>query len=229
MEQATPSGNEERRSTVIAAGVEDYVSAHLNPAEDEVTAWLTERTRERFGDAATMAIGRDQGMFMQLLVELIGAGAVAEVGTFTGMSALWLARGLPEGGRLTCFERWDEAIELAREAWDRAGVGDRVDVELGPALERIGSMPEDWRVDLAFVDADKPAYRAYVEALLPRLAPGGLILVDNTLWGGTVADPSVTDRDTSAIREFNAWLAGRADLDVIVLTIGDGLTVIRPR
>ncbi len=209
--------------------VEDYVLRHLNPAEDAVTTWLGERTRVQFGEAATMAIGRDQGMFMQMLVELIGARTVAEVGTFTGLSALWLARGLPDDGRLTCFERWDEAIELAREAWSRAGVGDRIDVELGSALERIAAMPEPWRVDLAFVDADKPAYRAYVEALLERLAPGGLILVDNTLWGGTVADPAVADRDTAAIRDFNAWLAGRADLDVVVLTIGDGLTVIRPR
>lgn len=229
MDQATPSGDEERRSTVIADAVEDYVLAHLNPGDDEVTAWLAAQTRQRFGDAATMAIGRDQGMFMQLMVELTGARSVAEVGTFTGMSALWLARGLPDGGRLTCFEHWGEAIELARDAWVRAGVADRIDVELGPALERLAAMPAEWTVDLAFVDADKPAYRDYVEALLARLAPGGLILVDNTLWGGRVADPAVVDTDTVAIRELNDWLAGRADLDVIVLTVGDGVTVVRRR
>src|SRR5690606_9505633 len=116
MDQATPSGDEERRSTVIADAVEDYVLAHLNPGDDEVTAWLAAQTRQRFGDAATMAIGRDQGMFMQLMVELTGARSVAVVGTFTGMSALWIARGLPDGGRLTCFEHWGEAIELARDA-----------------------------------------------------------------------------------------------------------------
>lgn len=220
---------DERRSTVIADAVEDYVQRHLSPADDEVSSWLAERTRERFGDAATMAIGLDQGLFMRMLVELTGASSVAEVGTFTGMSALWLARGLPAGGRLICFEQWDRAIALAREGWERAGVADRIEVEAGPALERIAAMPDDWRVDMVFVDADKPAYRAYVEAFLERLNPGGLILVDNTLWGGNVADPTIDDESTVAIRALNTWLAERDDLEVIVLTIGDGVTIVRRR
>lgn len=229
MTNAEQPGADDRRSTIVLDGVEDYVLRHSNPASDEVSAWLTEQTWERFGDAATMNIGLDQGLFVKMLVELTGARTVAEVGTFTGMSALWLARGLPPAGRLTCFERWEGPITLAREAWERAGVADKVDVEFGPALERIAAMPDEWRVDLAFVDADKPAYRAYVEALLSRLNDGGLIAVDNTLWGGRVADPAVTDADTVAIRDFNTWLSEHPALDVVILTVGDGLTLVRPR
>ena len=190
-------------------------------------ARLADATAARFGGAATMSIGEDQGRLLQLLVELVGARNVVEVGTFTGTSALWLARGVGAAGTVTCFELDPTVIELARTAWREAGVEERITVVLGPALDGLRELPSARSIDVAFVDADKGNYRAYVELLLERLRPGGLILVDNTLWGGTVADPAVNDAIDVAIRDLNDWLTTLDDVDVVILSIGDGLTVVR--
>lgn len=222
-----PSGG--TRTVGVPPLLADYVIDHLNPPADPVMASLAARTEERFGRAAGMNIGEDEGRFLRMLVSVLGATNVVEVGTFTGMSALWIARGLPAGGRLTCLELDPVYIELAREAWTEAGVDDRIDVVIGPALNSLESLPADPAVDFAFVDADKENYRFYVDALLPRLAPSGLIAVDNTLWGGDVVDPRVNDELTIAVRAFNDEMAGRPDLDVVPLTVGDGVTLIRPR
>jgi caffeoyl-CoA O-methyltransferase len=213
----------------LSPELQRYVLDHLNPPVDAVVTGLARATAERFGDLAGMNIGADQGALLRFLVQISGARSVAEVGTFTGMSALWLARGLPAGGRLTCFELRPEPIELARVAWSAAGVADRIEVIIGPALDGIAAMPDDWRIDLGFVDADKGGYLGYVDALLPRLTPTGFLLLDNTLWSGRVIDPHDTEPDTEAIRQLNAALAARGDVDVVPLTVGDGLTVVRPR
>jgi caffeoyl-CoA O-methyltransferase len=217
------------RTIVMNPSLEHYVADHINPSHDEVAQRLALRTAEQFGDHAGMNIGIDQGLLLKMLVELMGARSVVEIGTFTGMSALWLARGLSAGGTLTCFERWERPLELARQAWHEAGVADRIDVVVGDAVETIAATGADWSIDMAFIDADKPNYRRYVEAILPRLAEGGLIAVDNTLWSGAVVDPDVADPNTVAIREFNSWLAGRADLEVVIVPIGDGVTLVRRR
>jgi caffeoyl-CoA O-methyltransferase len=217
------------RTVGVTSAIEAYVLAHCNPHADPVSDDLARRTVERFGALAGMNVGRDEGLFLQLLVQLTGARRVAEVGTFTGMSALWLARGLPPGGRLTCFELRPEPIELAREAWRAADVDDRIDVVLGPAAESLAALPADWTIDLAFVDADKTGYATYLDHLLLRLNPGGCVVLDNTLWSGRVADQDDRTADTVAIRRLNDDLADRDDVDVVLLTVGDGVTLVRPR
>ncbi|MEO1061232.1 MAG: class I SAM-dependent methyltransferase [Actinomycetota bacterium] len=217
------------RSTGGSARLHDYVLEHASAAGEPIAAALAAETKERFGALGGMNIGEDQGRFLQLLTEISGARHVVEVGTFTGMSALWIARGLPADGRLVCCDVSEDFTSVGRPFWEQAGVADRIEVRIGPAADTLRALPAEPHVDLAFIDADKTGYATYVEELLPRLAPGGTIAIDNVLWGGTVIDPSVTDPDTDAIRRLNDELAGRDDLDVLMLTIGDGVTLVRRR
>jgi caffeoyl-CoA O-methyltransferase len=217
------------RSIGVSEELGDYIAAHANPAGDPVGEALAAATVERFGGLATMNIGGDQGRFMSMLVSLMGARTVVEVGTFTGMSALWLARGLPDGGRLVCFDITDKYLATAREAWVAAGVDDRIEVRIGPAADGLAELPDEPHVDVAFIDADKPGYRRYLDLLLPRLTERGVILVDNVLWGGSIIDPSVDDESTLALRAFNDHVATRPDCDAVMLNIGDGVTMIRRR
>jgi caffeoyl-CoA O-methyltransferase len=215
------------KSFGIPDAIHQYAVDHST--DDPVAERLAATTRQRFEDRAGMNIGADQGRFMQMLVEIIGARTVVEVGTFTGMSALWLARGLGVDGRLICFDLVDTYMETATEAWTEAGVADRIDVRIGPAADGLAALPDEPHVDLAFIDADKVGYRTYLDLLLPRLTERGAILVDNVLWSGQVIDPDDMSRDTVALREFNAHVAERKDCDAVVLTVGDGITMIRPR
>lgn len=205
------------------------MAAHANPVGDAVADELAATTVERFGGLATMNIGQDQGRFMSMLVSLLGAEVVVEVGTFTGMSALWLARGLGPTGRLICFDITDKYLATAREAWSAAGVEDRIEVRIGPAADRLQELPAEPHVDVAFIDADKGGYLGYIELLLPRLTERGVILVDNVLWGGRIIDASAEDDLTLALRAFNDAVAARDDVEAVMLSIGDGLTLIRRR
>lgn len=207
----------------------DYVLAHANPVHDEVSERLAATTRERFPDRAGMNIGADQGRFLSMLVAVTGARTVVEVGTFTGMSALWLARGLPADGRLRCFDITDAYLPTAREAWAAAGVDDRIDVVIGPAADSLAALDDGFRVDLAFVDADKTGYDGYYERLLRLVRPGGLIAIDNVLWGGKVADDSADDDDTVALRALNEKLATDERASLVMLPIADGVTLARVR
>ena len=217
------------KSFGIDPSVHAYAVAHGNPTRDVVSERLSATTVERFPDRAGMNIGRDQGQFLEAMVAIAGARTVVEVGTFTGMSALWLARGLGDDGRLICFELVDTYLETATEAWTAAGVADRIDVRLGPAADGVAALPDEPHIDVAFIDADKAGYRAYLDLLLPRMTDRGVILVDNVLWSGAVVDPSNTERDTQALRDFNDHVAQRSDCHAVMLTVGDGLTVIRPK
>jgi caffeoyl-CoA O-methyltransferase len=207
----------------------EYVVEQSNPRGDPIARRLGEVTSERFGVLAAMNIGEDEGRFLEMMVALTGARTVVEVGTFTGMSAMWLARGLPDDGRLICFELSEQYMATATEAWTEAGVVDRIEVRFGPAADNLALLPEEPHIDLAFVDADKVGYRAYLDLLLPRLRPTGVILVDNVIWSGAVIDPEDQSDDTVAIREFNHHVANRSDCTAVMLTIGDGVTMIRPR
>lgn len=215
------------RTVGLSPALADYVAAAQNPPPDPIAAGIAARSRQRFGPGARMCIGEDQGRFLKLLVELSGAEHVVEVGTFTGTSALWLARGLPPGGRLTCFEIDEAPLTIARAAWKAAGVADRVTVELGPAAAGLERLPAD--VDMAFIDADKQGYGTYFDLLLPRLRPGGLIAFDNMLWGGSVADERVDDASTEALRALTRRLAKTPGLEVQLIPVGDGVTVVRRR
>lgn len=217
------------KSFGIPEDIHRYVVERSNPPGDAVADRLAATTRERFGARAGMNIGDDQGRFMQMFAAAMGAELIVEVGTFTGMSALWLARGLAPGGRLICFDLVDTYASTATEAWEEAGVGGRIELRIGPAADGLAALPAEPHIDLAFVDADKTGYRTYVDLLLPRMRDRGLILVDNVLWSGQVIDESDDSADTVALRDFNDHVAARTDCNAVILTVGDGLTMITPR
>jgi caffeoyl-CoA O-methyltransferase len=176
-----------------------------------------------------MQIAPEQGTFLEWLTRLLGATNVVEVGTFTGYSSICLARGLAPGGRLLCCDVSEEWTALAREHWARAGLDDRIELVIAPAAETLAALPHDPPVDLAFVDADKDGYPTYVELLTERLRPGGVLAIDNTLWSGAVADPSVTDDTTQLLRDLNDSLVADDRFDTVMLPLGDGLTLLRKR
>ena len=180
---------------------------------------------------AQMQIAPEQGQFLHLLVGLTGAKRIIEIGTFTGYSALWMARALPEDGRLVACDVSEEWTAIARRYWEEAGVAERIDLRIAPALETLDTLLEEERghYDLAFIDADKANYEAYYEACLKLLDSTGLVVVDNTLWSGRVIDPAVDDEDTVAIRRFNDKLHADERVDLSLLPLADGLTLARKR
>jgi predicted O-methyltransferase YrrM len=181
---------------------------------------------------AMMQIGPEQGQFMRLLIELIGARRAVEVGTFTGYSALCVAEAMGPQGRLVACDVSEEYTAIARRYWARAGVADRIDLRLGPAVATLDKMLAQGSartIDFVFIDANKPDYDAYYERALKLLRPAGLIAVDNVLWGGSVVDPAVDDEDTSAIRALNRKLATDERVSLSLVPIGDGLTLARKR
>ncbi|HYC01152.1 MAG TPA: O-methyltransferase [Candidatus Limnocylindrales bacterium] len=207
--------------------IQRYVVEH-SKAPDEVQRSLIEET-EALGFVSIMQIAPEQGAFMEQLARALGVRHAIEVGTFTGYSALCVARALPEGGKLICCDINEEWTSIGRRHWQRAGVADKIDLRLGPAAETLAALPADAVFDLAFIDADKGGYKTYYEEILKRLKPGGVILVDNVLWMGSVVDPDNTAEDTIAIREFNDFVAGDSRVEVAILTIGDGLSFIRKK
>jgi len=216
------------KSFQLSPAIHEYIVAHGTPP-DEIQQWLIAETKARVPDLSMMQIAPEQGAFMTVLTRLLGARSAVEVGTFTGYSSLCVARGLGAGGRLVCCDVSEEWTTLAREAWDRAGVADRIDLRIAPAIETLRALPRDEPIDLAFIDADKGGYAAYFEELVTRLRPDGVILVDNTLWHGAVVDESATDDNTKAIRAFNDLVAADDRVDTVLLPISDGLTLLRKR
>jgi caffeoyl-CoA O-methyltransferase len=176
-----------------------------------------------------MQISPEQGAFMTLFTRLIGARRAIEVGTFTGYSALCIARGLPDDGALLCCDVSEEWTAVGRRAWAQAGVADKITLEIAPALETLRALGDEPIFDLGFIDADKPAYPGYYEEILARLRPNGVILVDNVLWGGAVLDASTDDENTRAIKAFNDMVAADDRVESTILALGDGLTVARKR
>ena len=198
--------------------------------EPEVARRLREETQKMKN--AEMQIGPDQGQFMQLLVQLLSASKTLEVGVFTGYSALWVALGLPDEGRVVACDISEEYTAVGRRYWKEAGVDKRIDLRLGPALETLDSMLEADQAgtfDFAFIDADKTNYQNYYERALQLLRVGGLIVIDNTLWSGRVANPKENDADTVAIRELNQKLHRDERVTLSMLTVGDGLTLAMKR
>ena len=183
-------------------------------------------------EQANMQIGPEQSQFMALLVELIGARSVLEVGTFTGYSALAMAVALPENGALVACDVSEEWTAIGRRYWEEAGVAHKIELRLAPALETLDALLAEGNAetfDFAFIDADKEGYDAYYERALELVRLGGLIALDNTLWEGKVADPAVTDVDTEAIRAINAKLALDERVTLSLIPVGDGLTLARKR
>src|SRR5215470_14525503 len=215
-----------RRSEQLSDALHDYLVAHSTPP-DEVLSDLAAETRARFGQAAGMQIGPEQGTFMTLLARLVGAKSAVEVGTFTGYSAICIARGLAEGGRLLCCDVSEEWTSVAREYWQRAGLADVIDLRLAPAAETLRALPPTTSFDYAFIDADKPGYVAYWDLIVPLVKPGGVILVDNTLSHGRVVDRREQGDSVQGIRRFNGHARADARVELVLLPIGDGLTMAR--
>jgi caffeoyl-CoA O-methyltransferase len=201
----------------------DYMVAHGMPL-DEIATELVAET-QKLGSAAVMLTTADQAALLTTLTRLISAKRAVEIGTFTGFSALAIARGLADDGQLICLDVSDEWTSIGRRYWERAGVADKIDLRIGDAHQSAAEL--DGEFDLAFVDADKPGYIEYFEHLVPRIRPNGLLLFDNTLAGGRVV--GVHDEDPVDRKEFNAHVAADDRVDVVMLGIGDGLTLVRKR
>lgn len=211
------------KANLLDPAVGRYILDHSTPP-DPLLDELARETAEATGDAARMQISADQGRFLTMLTQLAAPAVAVEVGTFTGYSSVCIARGL-SGGRLHCFDVSEEWTSIARRYWERAGVTDRVSLTLGPALETLAAFDEP--IDLAFLDADKGNYPGYYELLVERLRPGGLLLADNTLRSGHVADPARSETTTVQIREFNDLVIEDPRVSVVMLPVADGITMIR--
>ena len=207
--------------------IAQYVAARAKPRPDAVLAELRAETAA-LGHVSGMQVGSDQGSLLTALTRLAAASSAVELGTFTGYSAICIARGLEPGGKLLCCDVSEEYTAIARRAWERAGVADRIELRIAPALETLRAWPAETTIDVAFVDADKSNYVNYYDELLPRMRPGGLILADNTLWSGRVAVPPTADDADNlvAIRQFNDRVADDDRVASYILPIADGLTVI---
>jgi len=204
----------------------DYLVAH-STARDPVLEQLAAETMSRFPAAAGMQIGPEQGTLMTLLAQLTGASRALEIGTFTGYSAICVARGLPASGKLTCCDVSEEWTSVARKYWQLAGVAGQIDLQLRPALETLREMPPGEAFDFAFIDADKSSYVSYWDEVVPRVRPGGVILADNTLSHGRVIDPAASSADVQGIRDFNDHAAADDRVTLVLLPVGDGLTLAR--
>lgn len=207
-------------------GIEEYAAAHTSPEPDELRA-IEDETRQMFPQLQTMLTGKLEGRFLKMLVALVKPKLVVEVGTFTGYSALAMAEALPPDGRIITLEVNGRFAELARRSFDASPYRDRIELRQGPALESLRQI--EGPIDCAFIDADKTNYQGYFEAVLAKLSPTGLIAIDNVLWYGRPLDPSDESEDTVAIRRFNDSLASDPRVEAVMLTVRDGVTLVRRR
>jgi caffeoyl-CoA O-methyltransferase len=205
----------------------EYVVRH-GAREDDVLRRLRAETEE-LGDIAIMQISPEQGAFMTLLAKAMGAGRALELGTFTGYSAICVARGLGDGGQLVTCDLNGDWTRIARRYFEESGVVDRIDLRLGPALETLRTLPDDEPFDFAFIDADKREYPDYYEECLRLLRPGGLIMLDNVLRGGDVLDDADQEPRTVATREVNERAIADDRVDVAMLGVSDGITLALKR
>ncbi len=206
----------------------NYLVEHSIPMTDAHRGLIGDTLAKAEG-FSIMQIPREQGSLMTLLTRLCGARLAVEVGTFTGYSALCIALGLPSDGQLICFDISDEWPAIGRPHWEAAGVADRIELRVGPAAETLAKLPPDPVIDLVFIDADKPNYITYYEELLPRVRTGGLLVCDNVLQDGTIVDASSDAENVVALRAFNDRVAADDRVDVVMVNVADGLSLIRKR
>jgi caffeoyl-CoA O-methyltransferase len=197
--------------------------------QDDVLRRLAAETERELQDVAVMQIGPDQGAFMTLLIRLMGARRALELGTFTGYSAICIARGLPADGVLVTCDLNDDWTRIARGYWEEAGVADRIDLRLGPALETMRELPDDEPFDFAFIDADKAEYPDYYEECLRVLRPGGLIMLDNVFRSGSVLDTDDDDPRNIGTRMVNERVAADERVDIATIPVADGITLALKR
>ena len=218
---------EEKRSFFLEDDLLDYIMLHSAPA-DQIQEALIEETVE-LGWVARMQISVDQGNFLTMLVKAIRPKFAVEIGTFTGFSSISIARGLPENGSLLCCDVSEKWTAIARTYWKKAGLNEKIDLVLAPAMKTLDSLPEDTEIDFAFIDADKGNYKNYFEAVLSRLSDHGMIVVDNVLWSGRVIDERANDEDTLAIKDFNSHIRNDDRVTCTMLSIGDGVSLIQKK
>lgn len=214
------------KSVPLTPELYDYLLAQAEPPTP-VQEKLIARTRA-LGGPARMRTPHEQAVLLTLLARLTGARSIVEVGTFTGYSTLALAQGLAPGGRVLACDVSTEWTAIAQAAWEEAGLRDRIDLRIAPALDTLRALPAEPLIDLVFLDADKPGYRAYWDELVPRVRPGGLLLADNVLYGGEAASADA-EGNGLAIREFNAHVRADDRVESVLLPIADGLTIARRR
>jgi caffeoyl-CoA O-methyltransferase len=213
------------KSFLLTAELSEYLVAHGTPPDD-VQAQLIAETAS-LGSVSMMQVAPEQGAFLTILTSAIGARRAIEIGTFTGYSALCIARGLPADGKLTACDVSEEWTSVGRPYWEKAGVADRIDLKIAPALDTIKGLPANASFDLAFIDADKTNYWNYFDALLPHMKQNAVLLIDNVLWGGNVVNKKANDDNTTAIKAFNDKVAADPRVDTVMLPISDGLTMCR--
>ncbi|NGO73317.1 O-methyltransferase [Streptomyces boncukensis] len=210
---------------IVNPALDAYLLAHCAPP-DAVLRDLAAETRAAV-PGTTMQISQDEGELLAMLVRLTGARYAVEVGVFTGYSSLCVARALPKDGRLLACDVSEEWTAMARRYWERAGIAEKIDLRLAPALETLEALPRTESVDFAFIDADKTGYPAYYEALVPRMRPGGLIVLDNVLREGRVVDPDARTEADVAIRRINDAITADSRVESVMLPVRDGVTLVR--
>jgi caffeoyl-CoA O-methyltransferase len=209
---------------IIDPAVSDYVLEHSTPADDLLRD-LAQETRDALPDESGMQVSHDEGGLLTMLARLTGARRAVEVGVFTGYSSICIARGLAADGHLLACDVSEEFTSIARRYWARDGVADRIELRLGPAAQTLREMPEQPHIDLAFIDADKGGYPTYWAELVPRMRPGGVILIDNVLRHGRVLDPRTAE--DQVIVQFNRDVLADDRTESVMLPIADGLTLAR--
>jgi len=215
-----------RSSFLVDEQLAAYIADHV-PVPSELEQALIDETGQL--PKGGMQISPEEAAFLRFLVTASGAKRILEIGSFTGYSALAMASALPEDGTLTALDRSEEWTATARRYWEKAGLADRIDLHIGDGAEMLAAMPAEPTFDLAFIDADKPGYPQYLDLVVPRLNQGGILVADNTLRHGVIADPSETSESIEAVRRFNDAIAEDPRLDSQLLPLFDGLTVATKR
>jgi caffeoyl-CoA O-methyltransferase len=213
------------KSFLLNEQIHEYILDHSSTIDD-VRQRLAAETAE-LGPISMMQIAPEQSLFTTLLTRAMGVRRAVEVGTFTGMSSLSIALGMPPDGRLLCCDVSEEWTAVAKRYWAEAGVADRIELRIAPAADTLRALPPDPVFDLAFIDADKTGYITYWDEIVPRLRPGGVLLIDNVLQMGRIVDPAAEGESIVAMRTFNIHAAADARVELVMLPIGDGLTMAR--
>src|ERR1700690_4078684 len=217
-----------RRTEQISLHLNAYLTAHSSPP-DAVLREVANETADRYPNETSLQIAPEQGTFMTLMTQFVGVAAAIEIGTFTGYSSICIARGLLDGGTLLCCDVSEEWTSVARKYWEKAGLADRIELRLGPAMRTLSALPEQELFDLAFIDADKEGYLGYWRQVVPRVRAGGLIMVDNTFSHGRVIDAGNDSPLVIAVRDLNDHAAADDRVDLVMVPIGDGLTLARKK
>ena len=213
---------------IVDPAVSDYLLTHCT-APDALLRELATETARDFPGPAGMQVSHDEGELLTMLTRLVGARRAVEVGVFTGYSSICIARGLRPGGHLLACDVNPEWTSVARRYWKRAGLEERIELRLGPALDTLRALPAEPVLDLAFIDADKGNYPLYYEELVTRLRPGGLVILDNVLQAGEVTNPATRCDEAVAMRRMNDIIVGDVRVESVMLPVRDGVTLARKR